>query len=55
MVSVSLIFEAFDHVENILFLIIKSFLGNYTFFLILPWWLTWIPSKWVTLEKMGFY
>jgi hypothetical protein len=51
MVSVTLIFEAFGHVVESTFLIMERFLGNYKFFLISPWWLTWYPSKLVTLEK----
>jgi hypothetical protein len=51
MVSVTLIFEAFEHVANNYFLIMKHFLGNYTFFLISPWWLSLCPSKLVTLGK----
>jgi hypothetical protein len=51
MVSVTLIFEAFEHVAKSPFLIMEHFLGNYTFCLISPWWLTWFPSKLVTLGK----
>jgi hypothetical protein len=51
MVSVTLIFEAFEHVAKSLVLIMECLLGNYIFFLISPWWLTWYPSKLVTLEK----
>jgi hypothetical protein len=51
MVSVTLIIEAFEHVAKGPLLIVKRLLGIYTFFLISPWWLTWFPSKWVTLGK----
>jgi hypothetical protein len=51
MVSSILIIESFDHVAKGPFLIIERLLGNYTFFLISPWWLTWYPSNLVTLEK----
>jgi hypothetical protein len=52
MVSVTLIVEAFEDVAKGPFLIIERLLGNYTFCLISPWWLTWFPSKWVTLGEM---
>jgi hypothetical protein len=52
MVSVTLILEAFEHFAKNPFLIMERFLGNYTFFLSSPWWLTWFPSKLVTLKKM---
>jgi hypothetical protein len=51
MVSVTLIIEAFEHVAKAPFLIMECLLGNYTFFLISLWWLTWFPSKWATLGK----
>jgi hypothetical protein len=51
MVSVTLIFEAFEHVVKNHFLIMERLLGNYTFCLILPWWLSWYLSKLVTLKK----
>jgi hypothetical protein len=51
MVSVTLIFEAFEHVAKNPFLIMKRLLGNYTFCLISPWWLSLCPSKLVTLGK----
>jgi hypothetical protein len=51
MVSVTLIFEIFEHVAKIHFLSMKHLLGNYIFFLISPWYLAWYPSKLVTLWK----
>jgi hypothetical protein len=47
----TLIFEAFEYVAKSLFLIMECLLGNYTFFLISPWWLAWFPSKWVAIGK----
>jgi hypothetical protein len=37
--------------QRVTFLIMESLLGNYIFSLISPWWLTWYPSKLVTLGK----
>jgi hypothetical protein len=51
MVSVTLVIEAFEHVAKGPLLIMEHLLGNYTFFLISPWWLTWYPSKLVFLGK----
>jgi hypothetical protein len=52
-VSVTLILEAFGYVALKLLLIIERLLGNYSLYLVSPWWLTLCPSKWSPLGK-GF-
>jgi len=52
MVSAILIFEALEHVAKNHFFIMERLLGNYSFFLVSPWWVTWFPSKLVTLREM---
>jgi hypothetical protein len=52
MVSVTLIFGAFEYVAKSPFLIMERLVENYTFSLISPCCLTWYPSKLVTLGKM---
>jgi hypothetical protein len=39
-VSVTLILEAFEYVAFKFLLIIERLLGNYTIYLVSPWWLT---------------
>jgi hypothetical protein len=51
MVSVTLISKAFEHVAKNNFLIVERFLGNYTFCLISPWWLSLCHRNLVTLGK----
>jgi hypothetical protein len=50
-VSVTLILEVFEYVALKLLLIIERFLGNYSLFLVSPWWLTLCPSNWSPLGK----
>jgi hypothetical protein len=51
MVSVTLIFEAFEHVAKSHLLIMGRLLGNYIFCLISPWWLSLYHSKFSTPRK----
>jgi hypothetical protein len=51
MVSVTLILEEFEYVALKLLLIMEHLLGNYAFFPISPWLVSWFPSKWPPLGK----